>query len=72
MTKNQKIQFISFMQMQIISILLGVLGFIGALAVKELMSIAKSVNDIKISFLVLNNKHENLTERVEKLEDENN
>lgn len=56
--------------MTLTSILISVLGFILALGVKELMSIAKTVNEIKTSFSVLENKHNNLETRVQDLEDD--
>lgn len=49
--------------------LLGILGFIGALAVKALMSLAKDVNEIKVSIREVAVKHEDLESRVSKLED---
>lgn len=48
--------------------LLGVLGFIGALAVKSLMSLATDVNEIKVSIREVATKHEDLEDRVTKLE----
>lgn len=50
-------------------ILLAILGFVGALGVQALMSIAKSVNEIKIEIRGIAEKHEALERRVEKLED---
>ena len=54
---------------EIIAILLGVLGFIGALSVKQLMSIAKSVNEIKVEIKGLSTSHDDLKERVTKIEE---
>jgi F0F1-type ATP synthase membrane subunit b/b' len=48
--------------------LLGILGFIGALAVKALMSLAKDVNEIKVSIREVATKHEDLEQRVERIE----
>lgn len=56
-------------QSDIITILLAILGFVGALSVKQLMSIAKSVNEIKIEIRGLSTKHDGLEKRVEHLED---
>lgn len=53
---------------QIITILLGILGFVGALGVNALMSIAKSVNEIKIEIRAIAIKHDALEKRVEHLE----
>ena len=53
---------------QIITILLGILGFVGALGVNALMSIAKSVNEIKIEIRSIAVKHDALEKRVEHLE----
>lgn len=50
------------------TILLGILGFVGAMSVKQLMSIAKAVNEIKTDFKVLATKHDDLERRVENLE----
>jgi len=50
-------------------ILLAVLGFIGALAVNSLMKMATDINDIKVSLKEVSTKHENLEERIERLED---
>ena len=54
---------------QIITILLGILGFVGALGVNALMSIAKSVNEIKIELKSIAVKHDALEKRVDHLED---
>lgn len=53
----------------LISILLSVVGFIGVLMVKQLMKIADAVQQIQITIGILSNDHNNLKERVEKLED---
>lgn len=52
----------------IIAILLSILGFVGALGVNALMSIAKSVNEIKIEIRSIAVKHDALEKRVEHLE----
>ena len=54
---------------EIIALLLAILGFIGALSVHALMSIAKSVNEIKSDMRVAVVKHDALENRVTKLED---
>jgi len=48
--------------------ILGILGFIGALAVKALMSLANDVSEIKISIREVATKHEDLEERVTRIE----
>lgn len=53
----------------LISILLSIVGFIGVLMVKQLMKIADAVQQIQITIGILSNDHNNLKERVEKLED---
>lgn len=53
----------------LISILLGIVGFIGALMVKQLVKIADAVHQIQITLGILSNDHNNLKERVEKLEE---
>lgn len=62
-------------QEQFIGILLAIVAFVGGLMVKQLMSIAKSVQSIHSDLKVLTNDHTNLKEdvkdvkkRVEKLE----
>jgi len=52
----------------ILSILVSFLGFIGTIAVKQLLSIAKSLNQIKTSLEVLTTRHEYLENRVKDLE----
>ena len=59
----------------LISILLSIVAFVGALMVKQLMRIAESVQQIQVEIKVLANDHSNLKEehrdlkkRVEKLE----
>lgn len=54
----------------LIQILLGVVGFIGVLMVQQLMKIATAVQQIQVTIGVLSNDHNNLKERVEKLERE--
>ena len=56
-------------QTEFINILLSVLGFIGILAVTQLVSIAKSLGEIKVELKGLSTEHANLKERVCKLED---
>ena len=49
-------------------ILLAVLGFIGALVVKQLMNLSSSVNDIKVTLERISTQHEDLERRVHKVE----
>jgi hypothetical protein len=60
----------------LVSILLSIVAFVGALMVKQLMRIAESVQQIQVEIKVLANDHSNLKEehkdlkkRVEKLEE---
>lgn len=55
----------------LLSVLGGVLGFCAVLAVNSLISIAKSVGEIKVDIKGLVVKHEALEKRVQDLEDEN-
>lgn len=55
----------------IFSILLSFIGFIGTIAVKQLLSIAKSLNQIKTSLEVLTSRHDYLEQRVKDLENDN-
>lgn len=50
-------------------ILLGILGFIGALMVKQLMNLSDSVNEIKITIGKISQQHDDLEKRVDKLEE---
>lgn len=52
-----------------IPILLGVLGFIGSLAVKALMKLSEDVNEIKIDIREVATKHEDLENRMARIED---
>jgi len=52
----------------ILSILVSFIGFIGTIAVKQLLSIAKSLNEIKTSLEVLTTRHDYLENRVKELE----
>jgi hypothetical protein len=54
--------------MDLINVLLGALGFICAVGVKQLMAIAKSVNEIKTDFGILRTKHDYIEGRVKHLE----
>lgn len=49
-------------------VLLAILGFVGALAVGQLMKLAKSMNELNLKVERLIVKHDNLEKRVEKLE----
>lgn len=51
-----------------VPVLLSIIGFIGALMVSQLMKLSKSVNDIKVIIASLDSKHDDLKERVNKLE----
>ena len=54
--------------MEIVNILLSIIGFFLAIAVKQLMSISKSLSEIKTSLQVLTTRHDYLEERVKNLE----
>mgnify|MGYP003648206433 CR=1 FL=1 len=54
--------------MEIVNILLSVIGFFLAIAVKQLISISKSLSEIKTSLQVLTTRHDYLEERVKNLE----
>ena len=49
-------------------ILLSIIGFFLAIAVKQLISISKSLSEIKTALEVLTTKHDYLEERVKDLE----
>lgn len=49
--------------------LLVILGFIGALAVQQLVKLSDSVSQIQITIGKIDTAHDNLKERVEKLEE---
>jgi hypothetical protein len=51
-----------------VNILLSILGFIGVMSVKQLMSIAKSISEIKNEFSVMSTKHDYLENRVKNIE----
>ncbi len=53
---------------QLITVLLSIIGFTGALGVKALISIANSVNEIKVNIKEIAVKHDALEKRVEHLE----
>ena len=53
----------------LVSGLIAILSFIGALGVNALMKMSKDLNDIKTMVMVQNVKHDNLERRVELLED---
>lgn len=57
--------------MDILNILLSIIGFIGAISVGQLISIAKSLNQIKTSLEVLTTRHDYLENRVKDLENNN-
>lgn len=54
--------------MELLNILLSIIGFIGAISVGQLISIAKSLNEIKTSLEVLTTRHDYLENRVKDLE----
>lgn len=56
--------------MDLLNILLSIIGFIGAISVGQLISIAKSLNQIKTSLEVLTSRHDYLEERVKDLEND--
>lgn len=49
-------------------VLLAILGFIGALAVKSLMSMANDIGEIKIAIKEHEVRHDDLKRRVENIE----
>jgi len=51
--------------------LIGVLGFIGALGVNALIKMARDINEIKLTVMRVDTKHDALEKRVEKLEEIN-
>ena len=57
--------------MDLINILLSIIGFFLAIAVKQLISISKSLSEIKTALQVLTTKHDYLEERVKNLENTN-
>lgn len=57
--------------MEIVNILLAIIGFFLAIAVKQLISISKSLAEIKTALEVLTTKHDYLEERVKNLENIN-
>ena len=48
--------------------LLAILAFVGAIAVNQLMHMAKDLNDIKVIMARLDTKHDELEKRVHRLE----
>lgn len=56
-------------QTDLITLLLGILAFIGSLAVNALIKMGKDINEIKVTVKEVMVKHDDLKERVEKLED---
>lgn len=57
--------------MDLINILLSIIGFFLAIAVRQLISISKSLSEIKTALQVLTTKHDYLEERVKNLENIN-
>jgi len=57
--------------MDLVNILLSIIGFFLAIAAKQLISISKSLADIKTALQVLTTKHDYLEERVKSLENIN-
>jgi hypothetical protein len=58
--------------MDLLNILLSIIGFIGAISVGQLISIAKSLNQINTSLEVLTTRHDYLENRVKDLENDYN
>lgn len=56
-------------QTDLITLLLGVLAFIGSLAVNALIKMGKDINEIKVTVKEVMVKHDDLKERVEKIEE---
>lgn len=54
-----------------IKILLSVIGSVSIFGAKQLLNIAKSINEIKTQFEVLSTKHNYLEDRVKNLERKN-
>jgi hypothetical protein len=54
----------------LVSGLIAVLSFIGALGVNALMKMSRDLNEIKTMVMVQNVKHDNLERRVENLEND--
>lgn len=52
-----------------VPIMLGILGFIGALAVKALMKLSNDVGEIKVDIREIAVKHEDLEDRIVRIED---
>lgn len=50
-------------------ILLAILAFVGSLAVKQLMRMAKDIGEIKVFCSKIDSKHDALENRVSKIED---
>jgi hypothetical protein len=51
-----------------VPIMLGILGFIGALAVKALMKLSNDVGEIKVDIREIAVKHEDLEDRIVRIE----
>ncbi len=54
---------------QLISILLSVIGFVGIVATNALLRMARDINEIKVTVMHVNTKHDGLEKRVELLEE---
>ena len=53
---------------QLISILLSVIGFFCALAAGALLRMARDINEIKVTVMRVDTKHDGLEKRVDRLE----
>ena len=51
-----------------VPVMLGILGFIGALAVKSLMKLSNDVGEIKVDIREIAVKHEDLEDRIVRIE----
>ncbi len=49
--------------------MLGIFGFIGVLGVKALIQMASDLNEIKVTVMKIDTKHDELEKRVNKLEE---
>lgn len=49
--------------------MMAILGFIGALMVKQLMKLSDAVNEIKVTIERISTQHDGLEKRVENLEE---
>ena len=52
-----------------IGILLGILAFVGVIAVNTLIKMGKDINEIKIKLIEVVTKHDDLKDRVDRIEE---